>query len=1133
MSKLKKVRLLAFIMFYMVTLGVLCFDTQAYAATSGTIPCTSGDVSWTIDDNGVLTFRGSGTTNISPSWSEYWESAGLDKTAVTSVEVENGANIVLNTADSMFNKFKNCTAISLTGVNTGFVTDMSGMFYECQSLTSLDLSGFNTSNVVDMRFMFFNCYALESLDISSFDTSKVTDMTWMFVDCFKLSTLDLSHFNTNNVTQMAYMFGYCESLKTLNISNFNTTKTTEIIGLFQGCESLESLDVSNFDTSNITNMDWMFSDCKSLVELDLSNWNTSKVTSMIGFFENCESLSKLDISNFDTSKVTDMSRMFYNCAALKKLDVSSFETNKVTYMRGMFTLCQSLEELDVSNFNTSNVEDMRAIFGGCSSLKELDLSNWNTSKITKMGRYDNFVGDNEYGMFSDCKSLTKLDISNFDTSNVTNMEQLFVNCESLTDLDISNFDTSKVTDMSAMFYNCKHLKSLDLSNFNTSSVTSMSSMFYECQSLSKLDISNFKTDNVTDMGYMFYNCKSLLSVDVSNFKTDNVTDMGYMFYNCQSLTKLDLSSFDTSKVKDLSHTFYYCHSLKTLDLSSFDTTLSNENGHTLYIYGKNLEKFVAPKTAFRMLIECGYEKIIYDNKGNFYGSRLLGDCEPLTEFYIVPTIYSINYVYEGELVDCPDKYNVKGGCSDLGYVVAEHYTFGGWYTDSTYQTKVTEIKKHTIGDITLYAKMIPKNYGITYENVEPAISLDALPIEYSYGVGIELPDIESECYSFAGWYEDVELTKKITAISKTVSGTVTVYAKWTPVHKIEVQNAKEATCQEKGYTGDEYCLDCDKKTLIGREIPPVAHDNSVVKNAVEATCITDGYTGDKHCKWCDVLVEQGEVIAKKGHDIDRTQGTITLEPTTTAEGTMEYPCKNCDYKETETIPKVGADFFAEEGIPEETVAVTDETILGMKDDGDVKGSSFVMIQARADKNTKNSVRLKWSKVKNADGYKIYGNKCGKKNRMKLLKTIENGKTTTYTQKKLKKGTYYKYIVRAYKLIDGKQVTIAVSKTIHSTTKGGKYGVAKSVKIKTDKKMKSKKGSYTLTIKKNKKYTIKASEVKESKKIQKHRKIAYESSDKTIATVSKKGVVKGIKKGTCYIYAYAQNGVYKKIKVKVK
>ena len=33
--------------------------------------------------------------------------------------------------------------------------------------------------------------------------------------------------------------------------------------------------------------------------------------------------------------------------------------------------------------------------------------------------------------------------------------------------------------------------------------------------------------------------------------------------------------------------------------------------------------------------------------------------------------------------------------------------------------------------------------------------------------------------------------------------------------------------------------------------------------------------------------------------------------------------------------------------------------------------------------------------------------------------------------------------------------------------------------------------------------------------------------------SSKGVIKGKKKGTCYIYAYAQNGVFAKIKVTIK
>ena len=48
----------------------------------------------------------------------------------------------------------------------------------------------------------------------------------------------------------------------------------------------------------------------------------------------------------------------------------------------------------------------------------------------------------------------------------------------------------------------------------------------------------------------------------------------------------------------------------------------------------------------------------------------------------------------------------------------------------------------------------------------------------------------------------------------------------------------------------------------------------------------------------------------------------------------------------------------------------------------------------------------------------------------------------------------------------------------------------------------------------------------------HRKVMYESSNKKIATVTSKGRIKGIKKGVCYVYAYAQNGVAKKIRVTI-
>ena len=151
---------------------------------------------------------------------------------------------------------------------------------------------------------------------------------------------------------------------------------------------------------------------------------------------------------------------------------------------------------------------------------------------------------------------------------------------------------------------------------------------------------------------------------------------------------------------------------------------------------------------------------------------------------------------------------------------------------------------------------------------------------------------------------------------------------------------------------------------------------------------------------------------------------------------------------------------------------------------------------------------------------IYGNSCNKK--LKLLKTVKKSKTS-FTKSKLKKGSRYKYVVRAYKKVGKKKITIAASKTVHINTRTKKYGNVKSVKVNKTK----------VTIKKGKTFKIKAKAVKELAKLKVHRNICYESSNKKVATVSTKGVIKGKKKGTCTIYVYAQNGKCKTIKVTVK
>ena len=237
-----------------------------------------------------------------------------------------------------------------------------------------------------------------------------------------------------------------------------------------------------------------------------------------------------------------------------------------------------------------------------------------------------------------------------------------------------------------------------------------------------------------------------------------------------------------------------------------------------------------------------------------------------------------------------------------------------------------------------------------------------------------------------------------------------------------------------------------------------------------------------------------------------------------------------DAKEAEITQEIDS-YAKENGISQDTLNITDAVITTGNTDSDLKGSAFGLLKAYASKNTKNSITLKWNKVPNADGYVIYGNKCGKGNKCVKLATLAAGKTK-FTQKKLKKGTYYKYVIIAFKNIRGRMVTVSATPTIHSVTLGGKYGVAKSVKITKTGTAKGKK-ALKVTLKKGKKAAVKAAEVKAGKTIKRHRKLAYESSDPAVATVTKKGVIKAVGKGKCVIYVYAQNGVSKAIKITVK
>ena len=194
------------------------------------------------------------------------------------------------------------------------------------------------------------------------------------------------------------------------------------------------------------------------------------------------------------------------------------------------------------------------------------------------------------------------------------------------------------------------------------------------------------------------------------------------------------------------------------------------------------------------------------------------------------------------------------------------------------------------------------------------------------------------------------------------------------------------------------------------------------------------------------------------------------------------------------------------------------TVCGYTQGEDIAAVQVMQLLA---KGGKKSVSLKWSKVSGADGYMIYSAKCGRK--LKLKKTV--GKNVrTWKQKKLKAGTYYKYYVAAYKLVNGKKVVIGESSDIHTATTGKGYGYAKKITVK--------KSTFKLSV--GKTATIKATLKNTSKKVKDHTvRIRYISTNNDVATVNAKGKITAKSAGTCYIYCYALNGLTKKVKVTVK
>ena len=173
-----------------------------------------------------------------------------------------------------------------------------------------------------------------------------------------------------------------------------------------------------------------------------------------------------------------------------------------------------------------------------------------------------------------------------------------------------------------------------------------------------------------------------------------------------------------------------------------------------------------------------------------------------------------------------------------------------------------------------------------------------------------------------------------------------------------------------------------------------------------------------------------------------------------------------------------------------------------------------------------SMVISWNKIDGAEGYDIFFSRCGSKSKKKLVKTV-SGDQLKWTKKGLSRKRSYKAVVKAYVMKDGKKTYIGKSPEVHAYTSGGtkKYTNAKSVSVKKS----------SVSLGRGKTYKVKATvnKLKKGKKLLPHvSKLRYVSSDTKVATVSKNGKITAKGSGSCFVYVFAHNGAYKKIKITV-
>ncbi|MDD6610696.1 MAG: leucine-rich repeat protein [Clostridiales bacterium] len=310
---------------------------------------TCGDnLTWTLDQNGTLTIRGTGKMY---DWSDESDVPWYQlQNQIIEVDIGNSVTSIGNCA------FYSCDSLTSVTIGNGVTSIGNYAFYDCHSLTSVTIP----DSVTTMgKHTFQGCSSLESVTIPD----SVTSIGYnAFSDCGSLTSVTIP----DSVTSIGSSAFYgCGSLTSVTIPD---TVTSIGSWAFAYCDSLTSVTIPDSVTS-IGN--YAFEGCDNLtgIHVDTNNPAYASVDGVL-FNKNKTLLIQYPGGKSGAYTIPDSvtsigDYAFYSCDSLTSVAIPDSVTS---IGAGVFQYCNSLTSVTIGT-GVTNIGD--SAFSDCNSLTDV------------------------------------------------------------------------------------------------------------------------------------------------------------------------------------------------------------------------------------------------------------------------------------------------------------------------------------------------------------------------------------------------------------------------------------------------------------------------------------------------------------------------------------------------------------------------------------------------------------------------------------------------------------------------------------------------------------------------------------------------------------------------------------------